>query len=534
MKASSKYSPSLNTQIHGNSIEDYEILHQLGKGSNSVVHKVKCLKCGLYHALKIVTKKQLKAKNLAPLLVNEMKLHNTLRHERIVRLLQCFEDSDCIYLLTELCEGGELNSLVKTKKMKLGIQEIHRLFCQIVEGVKYLHDNRVIHRDLKLANIMLTDKGDIKIGDFGLAVQLKDFSEERETMCGTPNYMSPEIIVNNRYSFEADVWSLGCILYTLVVGCPPFEGPKAEDTLLNVKKGTYKMPINVPNEIKDLIAKLLKYNKEERITVNDIMQQTFFLSEYPETNAIQSEQISAEITPEKPPKPSEKPKIPTPSSKFCSEENKENIPNNNNFLEKKTTVKKQKNTLQLLRSLNTERIKPIIHNTPQGYIKIDKEGYVELELSSRAKIMRISPNGQKISIQSKLIEGCITEFNLANLPSQFASIYKYAYDFVSLLRTKTPKVTIKMENCKISLMDNEPYHNIEMHKKDGLTMIHQISSHHVTIIFADKSKLMLNKTKIPKEYQIVVSEFFELVKKCEETERKIESENGKFPVIIKE
>lgn len=90
-------------------------------------------------------------------------------------------------------------------------------------GVAYLHDNLIIHRDLKLGNVFLDKHMVCKIGDFGLATKLKDKDERKDTVCGTPNYIAPEMLHRQKHSFEVDIWALGCILYTLLVGQPPFE-----------------------------------------------------------------------------------------------------------------------------------------------------------------------------------------------------------------------------------------------------------------------------------------------------------------------
>ena len=97
----------------------------------------------------------------------------------------------------------------------------------------------------------------MKIIDFGLAVQLQDLTEERETLCGTPNYISPEVILNKPYGLSTDLWSLGCITYALLTGKPPFECATVQDTLLRIKSGKYAMPGQFSSEVTDLIGKLL-------------------------------------------------------------------------------------------------------------------------------------------------------------------------------------------------------------------------------------------------------------------------------------
>lgn len=93
----------------------------------------------------------------------------------------------------------------------------------MAECVAFLHKHGILHRDLKLGNIMVSQGTKVKIGDFGLAVKLEDLQEERETICGTPNYISPEIVARQPYGTQSDLWSLGCVLYAMLVGKPPFE-----------------------------------------------------------------------------------------------------------------------------------------------------------------------------------------------------------------------------------------------------------------------------------------------------------------------
>ena len=109
--------------------------------------------------------------------------------------------------------------------------------------MKYLHKNRVIHRDLKLGNLFLNDKLQIKLGDFGLAAKLDFDNEKRHTVCGTPNYLAPEVLSNRMgHSFEVDVWSLGVVIYAMVVGKPPFETQEVKMTYEKIRKGIYSFP----------------------------------------------------------------------------------------------------------------------------------------------------------------------------------------------------------------------------------------------------------------------------------------------------
>ena len=114
-----------------------------------------------------------------------------------------------------------------------------------MSALKYMHAHKVIHRDLKLGNLFLNDKMQIKIGDFGLATKLEFDGDRKWTICGTPNYIAPEILEGrNGHSYEVDVWSLGVIIYTLMIGKPPFETNDVKTTYKKIKQNNYSFPEN--------------------------------------------------------------------------------------------------------------------------------------------------------------------------------------------------------------------------------------------------------------------------------------------------
>jgi polo-like kinase 1 len=165
------------------------------------------------------------------------------------------------------------------KKMtRLSEPEAAFLMHQILVAVHYMHDNLVIHRDLKLGNLFLTEHMEIKIGDFGLAAQL-DYPEQRkQTLCGTPNYIAPEILRSSGHSYEVDVWSIGVIMYTLLVGTPPFETTNVKETYKNIKENNYSFPSEprISEVAKDLIKSILVPDPSKRPTVSQILSHRFF------------------------------------------------------------------------------------------------------------------------------------------------------------------------------------------------------------------------------------------------------------------
>lgn len=146
---------------------------------------------------------------------------------------------------------------------------------QIVDGLLYLHAQNIIHRDMKLPNLLVTAEKRVKIADFGLATQLKTATERHMTMCGTPNYMPPEVAARNSHGLPADVWSLGIMMYTLLVGRPPFDTDAVALTLQKVITSELMIPIDISYEAKDLLGRLLQKDQTQRIRLHDIMQHPF-------------------------------------------------------------------------------------------------------------------------------------------------------------------------------------------------------------------------------------------------------------------
>ena len=148
----------------------------------------------------------------------EIKIHKALRHPNIVRFEHVFEDAQHVYILLELCRSESLNELIKRRK-KVTEFETRCYLVQIVRAVKYLHRNKIIHRDLKLGNLFLSEDMEVKLGDFGLAALLTNENDRRNTVCGTPNYIAPEVLQQTKgHSRPVDLWSIGVIIYTLLYG----------------------------------------------------------------------------------------------------------------------------------------------------------------------------------------------------------------------------------------------------------------------------------------------------------------------------
>jgi polo-like kinase 1 len=162
----------------------------------------------------------------------------------------------------------------------------------LLQGVQYMHTRSIIHRDLKLGNLFLNGDMDVKIGDFGLATMIADETDRKKTICGTPNYIAPEVLFDqqNGHSFEVDLWSLGVIMYTMIIGKPPFQTKDVKAIykcvfvhlltfFRRIKENNYEFPDGIPisAEARQLISSLLNSRPEHRPSIDEVLKHKWFL-----------------------------------------------------------------------------------------------------------------------------------------------------------------------------------------------------------------------------------------------------------------
>ncbi|KAJ6250090.1 kp78a-related [Anaeramoeba flamelloides] len=199
-----------------------------------------------------------------------------VNHKNIIKLYDIFEDQKNIYIVTEYVDGCELvDFLINNPKLKLGV--IKSIFKQIVKGVGYCHNLKIVHRDLKLENILIDKNFQIKIIDFGLSNFIENKSQLLQTYCGSPSYTSPEILQRIEYDgTKSDVWSLGVILYALFVGKLPFNSENPRRLYEKIITCSYLMPIYLSKEASSLIRSCLDLQPEKRPDLTQIRNHCFF------------------------------------------------------------------------------------------------------------------------------------------------------------------------------------------------------------------------------------------------------------------
>lgn len=218
------------------------------------------------YAMKTVEKRSPKA---IQLISKEIKLHITLSHPHIIGFVDYLDFPKKVYIFLEYASNGDLFGYVN--KRKLSEDQCLRFFYQTCEGICYIHCKNIMHRDLKPENILVDGELNIKVADFGWSAEY--FPEEsRQTLCGTYEYMAPEIFAKKSQTKKTDVWALGVLLYELFHGHAPFRGTKLDEVLSNITKNVIVFRKSINPSIKALILKILCYEPSQRPTVEEILQ----------------------------------------------------------------------------------------------------------------------------------------------------------------------------------------------------------------------------------------------------------------------
>lgn len=296
-----------NRQISHKKIDDediiykkYEIGRKLGQGSFGVVYEIANKDTDERFAIKIINKDKVGGGKHAVSFENEVFIMKSVIHPNLIRLEEVFESKKKLYLITELCEAGELSKIIK--KQGPIPENISKLIMrQIVDAISYLHKNDIVHRDLKLENILLKEFDPeqdiyyIKITDFGLSSQRSTAGTDSmfEDYCGTPLYMAPEIIENLPYSQLCDVWALGIIMFILLTSHSPFssDSNQLREQIKRADIDTFsKYYIRLSPEAKHCLQRMIKVNPAHRITSSELFEHPWFLNkkldEMPETKNV--------------------------------------------------------------------------------------------------------------------------------------------------------------------------------------------------------------------------------------------------------
>ncbi|CRK90444.1 CLUMA_CG004145, isoform A [Clunio marinus] len=258
---------------------------KLGEGSYGKVKEVLDTETLSRRAVKILAKRKLRRIPNGEVNVrNEILFLRSLKHNNVVQLIDVLynEEKAKMYIVMEYCVCVLQEMLSSAPSSKLPLYQAHNYFKQLIDGLEYLHGQSVIHNDIKPGNLLLTLDDTLKISDFGVAEKLNPFASDDKCTKGqgSPAFQPPEI-ANGHESFsgfKVDVWSAGVSLYNITTGLYPFEGDNIYRLLENISKGVWSIPDGLDPLLADLLLNMLKFDANERYTIQNIRSHAWFIS----------------------------------------------------------------------------------------------------------------------------------------------------------------------------------------------------------------------------------------------------------------
>ncbi|XP_041347923.1 serine/threonine-protein kinase 36-like isoform X2 [Gigantopelta aegis] len=253
-------------------MDNYHVLDIIGEGSFGKVYKGRKKFSGQIVALKFIPKVGKSEKELRSLR-REIEIMRGLHHDNIIEMLDSFETDKEVAVVTDYAEG-ELFQILEDDG-NLPEEQVQTIACQLVSALFYLHSHRILHRDMKPQNILLGKDGVVKLCDFGFARAMSFNTLVLTSIKGTPLYMSPELVEEKPYDHTADLWALGCILYELFTGTPPFFTTSIFQLVNMIIKDPVKWPKNMSVHFKDFLQGLLNKNPKGRLSWPDLLHHPF-------------------------------------------------------------------------------------------------------------------------------------------------------------------------------------------------------------------------------------------------------------------
>ncbi|KAJ2365742.1 spindle assembly checkpoint kinase [Coemansia sp. RSA 2607] len=265
-------------------LSDFDIGRPLGKGKFGRAYVAREKNTGFICALKMLVKSELEESKIEKQLRREVEIQTHLRHPHILRLYGYFHDEKRVYLILEYASEGEMYKMLQ-KQGSFSEEVAAKYIAQMASALEYLHSKHVIHRDIKPENLLINAHGDLKIADFGWSVHAPN--SRRRTLCGTLDYLPPEMVEGRDHNASVDLWSLGVLMYEFLVGVPPFEDLQSQKaTYRRIAKVDLHIPPYVSREASDLITRLLQYDGAKRLPLHQVLDHAWILKHVPNPRSI--------------------------------------------------------------------------------------------------------------------------------------------------------------------------------------------------------------------------------------------------------
>ncbi|PAA87713.1 hypothetical protein BOX15_Mlig032979g2, partial [Macrostomum lignano] len=250
------------------SIQDFDIGQMLGRGKFGCVFQGREKRSGFLVGLKILFKAQIDKYAIHNQIRREIEIQSHLQHPNILRLYAYFHDPRRVYLVLEFASGGELFKMLSSAS-RFSDRRAATYIYQLLHALRYCHSLNVYHRDIKPENLLLSGSGALKMADFGWSVHSP--GSNRTTVCGTPDYLPPEMIANKRYDHRVDIWATGVLTYEFLRGAPPFYDSNDQLKMSKIVRGKFDWPKFFQPLAKSFIGSILRVNPDERASVQQLM-----------------------------------------------------------------------------------------------------------------------------------------------------------------------------------------------------------------------------------------------------------------------
>ncbi|XP_074707552.1 inactive serine/threonine-protein kinase PLK5-like isoform X2 [Strix uralensis] len=247
----------------------------LGEGAFGCCYRLVEVASGRVYAAKVIPRAQLAAVGVAERVERERELHGRLRHRHIVRLHGHFAAGTHLYLLLEYCGRRSLAHILRARG-RLTEPEVRYYLRQIISGLRYLHGQGIVHRDLKPSAWGSGEEGEGGGGGKPRRPPHLGLIPGRRALCGTPSYLAPEVLDRKGHGVPSDVWALGCSVYTVLTGSPPFEAAERQELYRRIRAARYPLPPHLSPHARALIARLLAPEPAARPSLRDVLEHGFF------------------------------------------------------------------------------------------------------------------------------------------------------------------------------------------------------------------------------------------------------------------
>ena len=401
-------------------VDNLILTKSLGKGSFGEVFLTKKVKGTELYATKRMDRADYEKPDNHKRLINEISILKALKHPNIIRLIEVKKTKSHIYIVTEFCNGGDLsgtlNSYMKIYQKPFSEEIVQHFMRQILSALNYLHRNHIIHRDLKLENILLNfptkeDKTNLnllkaqaKLIDFGFATKLKiQYGNITNTILGTPSNMEPHMLRNmekhqpliNGYNEKVDIWSLGTLCYEMLCGRMTFYGRTMDELYQKVKQGTYKLPLWLSKEAVSFINGMLQYDGEKRLSSDELLKHDFIRKNVKDFQKIDVNKVKGKVE-------GKKLKINIKDNKtiwgiFNEDNNNNNYNNNMNFNMNKP-LKEEDNIINFNTMPNMEYNENILKKNENknknkiNFIKESESGFAQVKIIEDSKMNNLGNN----------------------------------------------------------------------------------------------------------------------------------------------